>query len=125
VIDAENGKTVVETLELADGFFSRLIGWQFRRRPTDGQGLLLVPCSSVHTCFVRFALDLVLLDRDGRVLAVRRGVRPWRAVWPVRGTHAVLEVPAGSACTEPGRRLRVQGPDGEAVPKSLRFLAAK
>jgi hypothetical protein len=43
---------------------------------------------------MRFDLDLLWLDRDGRVLGVEEGVRPWR-VRSRRDAAAVLEVPAG------------------------------
>jgi len=43
---------------------------------------------------MRFVLDLIWLDRDGRVLGIEEGVPPWRV--RSRGdAGAVLEVPAG------------------------------
>jgi uncharacterized membrane protein (UPF0127 family) len=123
LIDAQTGRGVVESLELADGYWSRLIGWQFRRRPEIGRGLLLVPCSSVHTCLLRFPLDLAMLDRSGRVLAVRHAVRPWRVVLPIRHTHAILELPSGGAEIRPDQTLRARARDGRRLAKSLRFLS--
>jgi uncharacterized protein len=122
LVDTQSGRTVVESFELADGYWTRLIGWQMRPRPEPGHGLLLVPCSSVHTCLLRFALDLVMLDRRGCVLAVRRGVRPWRAVLPTWHTHAILELPSGGTEIRPDQILRVLSPEGEPLPKSLQFL---
>jgi len=122
LVDVESGRTVVEALELADGYWSRLVGWQLRRRPADGHGLLLVPCSSIHTCLLRFELDLALLDGDGRVIAVRKGIRPWRAILPTRRTHAILELPSGGAEIRPEQTLRVLIPEGRPLPKSLQFL---
>jgi uncharacterized membrane protein (UPF0127 family) len=63
----------------------------FRRAP-DG-GLLLTRTSSVHTCFLRFPLDVTFLDARGRVLREVR-LAPWRAAW-CRGAAYVLESPAG------------------------------
>jgi uncharacterized membrane protein (UPF0127 family) len=59
-----------------------------------GDALILAPCSSVHTAFMRFPLDLVFLDRAGRVLKTSSGVRPWRirAAWRA---FAVVELQAG------------------------------
>jgi uncharacterized protein len=122
LVELETGRKVVETLELADSYWSRLVGWQLRRRPTAGHGLLLVPCSSVHTCLLRFALDLAMLDGTGRVIAVRKGVRPWRATLPTRHTHAMLELPAGATELRPELTLRVMGPGDLPLPKSLQFL---
>jgi uncharacterized membrane protein (UPF0127 family) len=74
---------------------ARLLGMALRGGP-PGHALLLPRCRSVHTCGMRFALDLVWLDRDGRVLAIDEGVPPWR-VRSCRDAAAVLEVPAGGA----------------------------
>ena len=90
-----SGQIVVERLSLADTFWGRLCGLQFRRPLPAGTGLLLVPCGSIHTMWMRFAIDVAMLDRSGRVLYVRRAVRPWRYVHAPRGTHAVLETAAG------------------------------
>jgi uncharacterized protein len=113
---------VVRRLEVADGYWSRLIGWQWRRRPEVGHGLLLVPCASVHTFWLRFPLDLVSLDCHGQVLAVRKGVRPWRIPLPTRQAHAILELPSGESQVQPEEKLRILGPAGKPFPKSLQFL---
>ena len=75
------GELVVARLEVADRFWSRLLGLQFRRSLPPDAGLLVKPCGSIHTCFLRFAIDAVFLDADGRVLAVRRNIKPWRFVF--------------------------------------------
>jgi uncharacterized protein len=64
-----------------------------------GEGILLQPASSVHTFFMRFAIDVVFLNRDGEVLKVAKGVPPWRTA-AARGARAVVELGAGEA----GRR---------------------
>jgi uncharacterized protein len=124
IVDANSGCTVVESLELADGYWSRLVGWQFRQPPGPQHGLLLVPCSSVHTCFVRFSVDVILLECKGRVVAIRKNVRPWRLVLPVPMAHAVLEVPAGGPDFHVGQQLAAAAPDGGELPLSLQFLRA-
>jgi uncharacterized membrane protein (UPF0127 family) len=96
-VEAESGRLLVPSVEVADTFWSRLRGLQFRRALSPGEGLLLVPCASIHTCFVRFSLDVVMLSRQWQVLAVRRRVRAWRLVIAPQGTHAVLEMYGGSA----------------------------
>jgi uncharacterized protein len=79
---------------VAEDFRSRLLGLSWCGRAAAGPGLLIPRCSSVHTFGMRFALDLFFLDRDGRVIAIRRSVPPRRVVW-CRGASAVLEIPAG------------------------------
>ncbi|KRG75608.1 hypothetical protein ABB30_11565 [Stenotrophomonas ginsengisoli] len=73
----------------------RARGLLLRAPLQPGQGLLIEPCASVHTCFMGYALDLVFLDRAQRVLGWRENLPPWRAAG-LRGAHATLELPAGS-----------------------------
>ena len=61
-----------------------------------GPALLIPRCRSVHTFGMRFALDLVWLDGEGRVVGVDEDVQPWRFRGRL-GAAAVVEVPAGSA----------------------------
>ena len=66
------------------------------RTAVAGDGLLLPRTRSVHTFGMRCALDLVWLDRDGRVVRVDAAVPP-RRVRACRAAAAVLELPAGGA----------------------------
>ena len=86
---------------LADGFASRFLGLMGRvgaRR--TGEGMLFVPGGSIHTFFMRFPLDVAFLSREGRVLRVAEGVRPWRLARAPRGTRFVLELAAGQAAAD-------------------------
>jgi uncharacterized membrane protein (UPF0127 family) len=65
----------------------------------SGEGILLRPASSVHTFFMRFAIDVVFLNREGEVVEVATRVRPWRTAG-AKGANAVVELGAGEA----GRR---------------------
>ena len=115
VVERGSARPIVERLEIASGYWSRLVGLQLRRRPAPGYGLLLAPCSSIHTCFMRFTLDVVMLDESGRVIEVRRGVRPWRAVVPRDRTFAILEIPSEDGATiEAGESIRLDQADGES-----------
>ena len=80
---------------------ARLLGLALRRRP-PGHALLLPRCRSVHTFGMRFPLDLIWLDRAGRVVRVDEAVPPWR-VRSCRGADAVLEAGRMPAMAEPQR----------------------
>ncbi len=72
---------------------ARLLGLALLDREAAGPGLLIPRCGSVHTFGMRFALDLVFLDRDMEPLSVRRRV-PRRRIAIERRARAVLELPA-------------------------------
>ena len=78
---------------VAAGRRSRLLGLAWLDRGEAGAGLLIPRCSCVHTFGMRFRLDLVFLDGDGREMGRRRRVPPRRIVWR-RGAAAVLELPS-------------------------------
>jgi uncharacterized protein len=69
----------------------------FRPGLAPGHGLALRPCSSVHMFFMRFPLDVVFVDGEGRVVRILAGIRPWRASGIVRGAKAAIELPVGTA----------------------------
>jgi uncharacterized protein len=128
-LDSEpDAKPIATRLEVADGYWSRLRGWQFRSTPPAGSGLILIPCRSVHTFWLRFALDLILLDRSGVVVDVRRKVAPWRIVPGRADVHGVLELPAGETIwsVQAGDALRLVEEASSAerppLPRSVQFL---
>jgi uncharacterized membrane protein (UPF0127 family) len=45
---------------------------------------------------MRFAIDVVFLDRNGRVVKVVSELKPYRAALGGRGAHSALELPAGA-----------------------------
>ncbi|HAA49358.1 MAG TPA: DUF192 domain-containing protein [Planctomycetaceae bacterium] len=117
----DTGTVLVDVLHVASTIWSRFCGLQLRRPLPPGHGMLLVPCRSIHTMFVRFAIDVLFLSEEGVVNEVRRDVRPWRVVVPRHPVHAVLEMAAGSVDVETGTAVSVESPDG-TVPVSLTFL---
>jgi trehalose synthase len=77
---------------VAGGICARLLGLARLDRAQAGPGLVIPRCRSVHTFGMRFALDLVFLDREGRPRSMRRGVPPRRIAFDLRAS-AVLELP--------------------------------
>jgi uncharacterized protein len=77
-------------------FLQRLRGLMFKRKPINNEGILLMPCNSIHMFFMFFSIDVVFLDKKNQVVAVKKNVRPWRIVLPVRNAYAALELPPGS-----------------------------
>ena len=80
----------------AASFKSRLLGLAWLDELPAEEALLIPRCRSVHTFGMRFALDLVWLDGDGRMVRVDRGVARRRHV-ACRGARAVVETRAGEA----------------------------
>jgi len=82
--------------EVARTFWQRLKGLMGRKSLPPGEGMLILKCNAIHTCFMRFAIDATFLDKDDQVVKVVRNIRPWRlCVWGGRRAVKVLETTAG------------------------------
>ena len=88
-------RVAIPSVETADTFASRALGLMGRAPLGAGRAIYLSPCRAIHTCFMRFALDLVFVDRAMRVVQIVRGVRPWRTASGGRAAHGGLELEAG------------------------------
>ena len=60
------------------------------------EGLLLSPCKAVHTVGMRFPIDVIFIDRDGRAVRIVPTLAPWRIAMSARA-KAVIELAAGTA----------------------------
>jgi uncharacterized membrane protein (UPF0127 family) len=90
-----DGCCIARRVKLACSFRARCVGLLSRTGVPEHEGLLLVPGGSIHTFGLRFAIDVVFLSRQMRVLGVAERVQPWRVVIAPRGTARVLELAAG------------------------------
>jgi len=126
LLNRTTGGLLVSDLEIAETFWERFLGLQFRRSLERGSGLLLAPCASIHTMWMRFPIDVVMLSERGVVLLVKRSLNPWRVLTAPPGTFAVLELPAESASADPGDVLQLASSFQKSprLPESLRFLCS-
>lgn len=86
---------IATRVELALTRRARRRGLLGRGRFDPGAALVLIPCIAVHTAFMRFAIDVVFVNRRGVAIHAVERMQPWRiAVAP--GGYAVVELPAGS-----------------------------
>jgi hypothetical protein len=96
VLRRPDGTPACDRCLVADTAPARLRGLLGRDGLPDGEGLLIKPANSVHMFFMRFAIDVVFLDRDLVVRKIVEALRPWRLAG-CRGARAALELPAGTA----------------------------
>ena len=92
-------------VEVADHGAKRSKGLLGRACLMPGEGLWIVPCEAVHTFCMRFAIDLVYIDRHKRVMKVRSDVMPWR-MSACLSAYSVIELAAGTV-----RETRTQAGD--------------
>ncbi len=85
---------MIEELEYASSLASRTRGLIGRPSLPEGYGLYLPRCSSIHTCFMRFTIDIIYIDSRWKVLKTIECMKPWRLSCRP-GAAGVIETAAG------------------------------
>ena len=106
------GQTLVAAGRVADNTWTRFRGLIGQPPLAPGEGLLIVPCSSIHTHFMGFAIDVVYVNAAGKVVGIDENLKPWRFGRFYRRVRFVIELPPGTASqtgTQVGDQLQVVG----------------
>jgi uncharacterized protein len=107
----ETRQTVLaDHADVANTSATRRTGLLKHERLEPGEGLLITPCASVHTFFMKFPIDLVYIDKKRKVRKVRSAVPAWR-LSACLTAHSILELPAGTVektGTKPGDELVIE-----------------
>jgi uncharacterized membrane protein (UPF0127 family) len=105
----QDGSIVAEPLEVASNFFTAGLGLMGRARLPENGGLLIHGCNGIHMMFMRFPIDAVFVDKQGRVLKTYERLLPWIGLVPlVWGADKVAELPVGTIrrhAIKPGDQL--------------------
>ena len=108
-------------VRVADSILGRLIGLLGRKSLAPDSGVWIVPLNAVHTIGMLFSFDLVLIDKDFKVVGLRELVRPFRVTWPNHRAESVIELPAHSifrSRTQIGDQLLIERYEAKKPPRS-------
>jgi len=89
------GRFIAHEVRIVHSLAARWWALSGERSLPSRAGLLLSPARGIHTLGMRFAIDVVFLSRQMRVLGLVSRVPPWRVLLAPRGTGRVLELAAG------------------------------
>lgn len=92
----EHSKHIPFSIKKANTFSKRLKGLMFKKDPLVNEGLWITPCNSIHMFFMKFSIDAIFLNKNGRVVKLVEGLKPWQIVSPVKDAHSVIELPIGT-----------------------------
>jgi uncharacterized protein len=95
-INATTQQELSSDLILADTIISRMKGLLGRDSMPIGMALWIKPCNSVHTFCMKFAIDVVFLDKKQRVIALKKGLGPNRLTPIYFKAASVLELASGT-----------------------------
>jgi uncharacterized membrane protein (UPF0127 family) len=95
VVDTTRGTVVGDHIEIADTSSTRGKGLLGRTGLDAGAGLWIKPCSGVHMFGMKFAIDVIGLDGDRKVIKLWPNLKPWRMSPISLRLRSVIELPAG------------------------------
>ena len=127
LVNQRTDEALADRIEVAVTRSERRKGLLGRSGLDPSSALIIAPCFSIHTMFMRFGIDAVFVDNDGRAVKIVQDMMPWRmAVDPT--AHAVIELPAGSLRERQvnlGDRLYLLGLGGKRVGLSVHDLRSE
>ena len=120
VINQTKRTILAENALTAANPFSRLRGLLGKANLARGSGLLLKPCNSIHTFFMRFAIDAVFVNKQNQIIKIYSQLRPWRLSAIFLNSAFCLELPAGiltATQTQEGDTIKIEYLIDEAKPR--------
>lgn len=112
LVNKSKGTTLAKHVEPAITFSKRFIGLMGRLSLPPGNALWLQPCTSIHTWFMRFPIDVAFVSKGWKVVATKENMQPWRFSKVYVDSYRVIELPAGTLSntkTELGDYLELKG----------------
>lgn len=88
---------------MADTPFKRMKGLLGRSYFNQKEALIIKPCNSIHTFFMRFAIDVIFADKQNRVVKTISNLKPWRLSGMYLSASFCIELPAGTIASSSTR----------------------
>jgi len=127
LVNQRTDEALADCVEVAVTRRDRRKGLLGRNGLAASSALVLAPCLAIHTMFMRFDIDAVFVDDDGRAVKVVRNLAPWR-ISATPFAHAVVELPGGSLSArrvDVGDRLYLVDARGQRVSLSAADLRGR
>src|SRR5712692_3131295 len=122
VYNQTKGTFLAFRVGVADSILGRLIGLLGRRSLKPDGGGWIVPANAIHTIGMLFAFDVVMIDKNFRVVSVKEFVKPFRVILPKLRAESVIELPAHTifrSRTEVGDELVIDRYEARKIPQPV------
>lgn len=96
LINQTKGTVLAENILLADSILKRIKGLLGKASFNKGQALIIKPCNSIHTFFMRFSIDVLFIDKNNKVIQALSGIKPFKLTRIYLQADYVIELPSGT-----------------------------
>ncbi|MBT7608754.1 MAG: DUF192 domain-containing protein [Bacteriovoracaceae bacterium] len=71
-------QVIAEKVKMADTIYLRTVGLMFSKSLDGFDCLWIRPCKSIHTCFMKYPIDVMFLDKKLKIVKIIKNIKPWR-----------------------------------------------
>lgn len=96
IINKTRNTVLAEEAIVADTPWQRMKGLLGRKDLKKGEALIIKPCNSIHSCFMRFAIDVIFADSNHKIIGIITHLKPWRFSGIYLSAKFCIELPAGT-----------------------------
>lgn len=96
IINKTKNTILAEDVVVASTPFKRIKGLLGEKELKKNQALLIRPCNSIHTFFMRFPIDVLFVDKENRVIKAISYLEPFRLTYIYFNASFAIELPAGT-----------------------------
>lgn len=93
--NSTKNRIIADNVEVADNFVKRTFGLIPRKSIAEGEALVIKPCSSIHTFFMKFPIDVLFVDKNNKIVALYENVKKNRILPIHLSSMYVVELKAG------------------------------
>lgn len=96
ILNKTRDTLIAQSAAVADTLLKRMKGLMARKNFAPGEALIITPCNSIHTFFMRFPIDVLFVDRDNKIVAQGIEIKPWQVSPIYWRAKFVVELPCGT-----------------------------
>ncbi|WP_163970657.1 DUF192 domain-containing protein [Oceanobacillus halotolerans] len=96
LINVNTDQVIADDVKGAYSFWTRLKGLMFTKRMSSQTGLHISPCTSIHTFFMNFRIDILYLNKANEIVGVDENMETGKIGKRYLNTKSVVELPAGT-----------------------------
>jgi uncharacterized protein len=96
IVNTTRNSALSTNSHIARGYWRRLFGLMGKKPLSQGEALIIDPCSSVHTHWMRFAIDVIYVNKEHALVWIDHALAAWKIVHFYKKIRYSVELPAGT-----------------------------
>ena len=96
IVNTTRQQTIASVVETASNPWASMKGLLGRNSLPKGHALIITGCNSIHMMFMRFAIDVIFIDKHNTVVGLCQNIQPFAFSPIFLKSSCAIELPAGT-----------------------------